>query len=168
MVKFTIPSRPDAVLMKRQEKEHMLFFINAVSILADTVDNIPERIGMIENGMERAEKLRDDALKMLEDLRVTIPEKQRANLANMGMDMSMRMVPKMSPMGENMLIPKENFRELVDAAKTKCGECALDNEECVKCQLFQVLSATLPLNRYDGVFLCPYNLAVWEGGKDDV
>ena len=166
MVKFSIPSRPDAWEMNRNEKQNMMFYLNASSIFADVIDNLRPRLERVENGVERAQKLQDDAVKLLEDIRVTIPEKQRANLYNTSLDPKMQLVPKYTPAGKTVIVPQDDFRELVDAAKVKCGDCVIDSDDCHKCELFKLFTAVLPLNRYDGTFLCPYNLAEWQGGSD--
>ena len=143
----------------------MLFFMNAVSIFQDVRECLENRLSRTDGAKELADKVAEDSLKLLEELRVTIPEKQRQNLYTTGIDQKMQMVPKMMPSGDNMIIPQDDFRELVDASRAKCGECALDSEDCKQCKLYQLYLSILPLNRYDGVFLCPYNLAVW---RDDV
>lgn len=167
MVKFTVPSRDDAWPMKRAEKEEMMFFTNAVSILQHARENLKERLEKIEDGQEKADMLAEESLKLLEEIRMTIPEKQRANLYHMGLDMKMVIQPKYTPGGTSSVIPQDDFRELTEAAKIRCRECTKDNEECRECKLFQLFTAILPLNRYDGTFLCPYNLAEWEGGGED-
>ena len=159
---FTVPSRPDAWPMRRHEKENMLFLMNAISIFQDAREQMADRIGKTDGGKELADRVAEDSLKLLDELRVTIPENQRKNLYYIGLDQKMQMVPKMMPSGNNMIIPQEDFKELVDASRAKCGECALDNEECTECGLYQLYLKVLPLNKYDGVFLCPYNLAVWK------
>ena len=161
-MKFTVPSRPDAWPMKRDEKQSMMFFMNAVSILQDVKEELAERIGKTESGQAMADRIAEDSLKLLEELRVTIPENQRKNLYYVGLDQKMQMVPKLTPSGNNMIIPQGDFRELVDASRTQCGECAKDSDDCKACKLYQLYLTILPLDRYDGVFLCPYNLAVWK------
>ena len=167
MLKFTVPSRPDAYPMKRAEKEEMLFFMNAVSILQHARENLTERLSKVENGQITADMLAEESLKLLEELRLTIPEKQRQNLHNMGLDLKMQLVPKLTAGGTTSVVPHDDFKELTEAAKIKCRECTMDNEECEECKLFQLFTAILPLNRYDGLYLCPYNLAVWKEDSDD-
>ena len=73
-----------------------------------------------------------------------------------------RMVPKMTPSKTTVLVQKEEFRQLVDAAQVKCSECTDDSEQCKACGLFKLLKIVVPLESYEGTFLCPYNLAGWE------
>ena len=164
-MKFLNPSRPDAEVLTSGEKAEMLFFVNAVSLIHDANDRLKNRIAMVENGPERIKRIADESYQLLEDIRVTIPEKQRRNLRNISMDMEIRMVPKMSPKHSNVIMTEDNFRELVNAARAKCKECTLDEDECqTLCDLFELLAAILPISEYKSGFLCPYNLANWGDG----
>ena len=104
----------------------------------------------------------DVSEKLLTEIRMTIPERQRHNINNISKDMEMRMVPKATPSKITVLLPKEDFRALVDAAQEKCVLCTDDSEECKKCKLYQLLTSILPMERYDSRSLCPYNMAGWE------
>ena len=159
---FANPSRPDAVLLTRSEKENALFFINAVSVFADAYDHLIQRFEMIDNGVERAKHIRDEALALMEEFRTTIPHKQRVNLMNIGSDMQMRMVPKYTPLQNCDLIPKKDLEELVDAAQIKCRECTLGPEESKNCELFKIYANVTPMPTYEYGFLCVYNLSGWE------
>ena len=166
-MKFLIPSREDAEPLTSHEKRDMLFFVNGVSVMQDTNDRMQHRMSMVQDGPERIKKLAEDSLKLLEDIRETIPEKQRRNLYNMGVDMEMRMVPKYTPTTMSVLVPQEDFKELVDAAQAKCADCTLDQDECQeKCELFKLFVTILPLSEYKASFLCPYNLATWGVGNE--
>ena len=169
MIKFSVPSRPDAWPLNRAEKTHMQFLNCAISVFADTIDNLTDRLSKIEGGTELAQKLQDDSVRLLEMIRVTIPEKQRQSLYYTGLDTKMQIVPKLTPGGQNMLIPQEDIKELTEFAKVQCRECVMDGIECKECKLYQLLTAVLPLNHYQSEFLCPFNLAVWkEDLNDDV
>lgn len=161
MMTFKNPSREDAWNLTRTEKMSLTFLMNAASALAEAKDDLADRLGRIDGGRERMEKLVEESLSLLTDVRMTIPEKQRQNLANTAMDYEMRMVPKLTPTSTNVIVQKEEFRAMVDAAQEKCGACADLNEECGKCKLFRLLTVVLPLDSYDGTILCPYNRAEW-------
>jgi len=159
---FANPSREDAWDLTRNEKTSLQFLAHAVSALVEAQDDLSERLDRIEDGQGRMKKLADDGIQLLTEIRQTVPEKQRKNLVNIGMDYEVRLVPKFTPTTHNVVVQKEEFRELVDAAQTQCRDCTMDNEECRKCKLYQLLVTILPMDHYDGVFLCPYNLAEWE------
>lgn len=155
------PSREDAVKLTRNEKMAMLLFAYAATILDDLQQDIGGRLGMIPDGKERLEKLSKDTDQLLHECRLTIPENQRKNLQNTIQDFEVRFVPKMTPSQTSVVMQKEEFRELVDIARTKCWECTEDDDTCAACQLYQVLTVVLPLEDYHNNFLCPYNLGEW-------
>ena len=158
---FAKPSRADARDLTRNEKMLVTFLTNTVSALAETKDGLTERISMIDGGEDRLNKLVDESLDLLDEVRLTIPENQRRSLARTAQDYEIRLTPKFTPSTHNVIVAKEDFRKLVDAAQVKCRECVDDSDECRKCDLFQLLTVVLPLDSYDGTMLCPYNMAEW-------
>ena len=160
--RFVVPSRDDAWDVTRQEKLSILFLMNTVSSMMDSRDELKDRISRIDGGRELMETMVNSSEMLLTELRRTIPEDQRVSINNISKDMEMRMVPKMTPSKTTVLVTKEDFRQLVDAAQVKCRECTDDSEQCKACGLFKLLKNVVPLERYDGTFLCPYNMAGWE------
>lgn len=155
------PSRADAVRLTRDEKMAMILLAHSASVLEDLCKDIGARLAMVENGPGRMKKIAEETDQILHDVRLTIPIEQRRNLENTCRDYEMRTVPKQTPSTTNVLMYKDEFKELVDCAREKCNNCILDDEECAKCNLYKVLSATLPLDDYHHQFLCPYNLGKW-------
>lgn len=154
------PSRDDAVRITRTEKMSMLVLAYAATILEDLKADIEERLEMVENGTDRLNELSEKTDALLHDLRMTIPINQRLNLQNTASDFEIRLVPKFTPGMVNVIMQKEEFRELVDIAREKCRDCTEDDRACEKCRLFQLLTVILPLNDYSGM-LCPYNMGEW-------
>ena len=140
----------------------ILFLMNTVSAMMDSRDDLKDRVSRIDGGPELMDTMVDSAEKLLTEIRRTIPTDQRVSINNISKDMEMRMTPKMTPSKTTVLVQKEDFRQLVDAAKVKCRECTDDSEQCKVCGLFKLLKVVVPLERYDGTFLCPYNMAGWE------
>ena len=161
-MKFVIPSRDDAWSLKRKEKESIQFLMNAVSCLQDAKEELAERISRIENGPEIMDRVASESLRLLEEICRTIPEDERAKLQRTASDYEMRLTPRFMPLKYSVVVEKEDFRTLVDAAQVKCTECADTAEECRKCRLYQWLVRNIPLDSYDGTFLCPYNNREWE------
>lgn len=159
---FEIPSREDAWLVTRGEKLSILFLMNTVSAMMDSREELKDRISRIDGGQEMMNAMCDTSERLLTEIRRTIPTDQRHNINNVSKDMEMRMVPKATPSKTTVLIQKEEFRTLVDAAQVKCSDCTDDNVECRKCKLFRLLTVILPMDRYDDSFLCPYNARDWE------
>ena len=160
--RFVVPSRNDAWDVTRQEKMSILFLMNTVSSMMDSREELKDRVSRIDGGAELMDTMVDSSEKLLTEIRRTIPEDQRVSINNISKDMEMRMVPKMTPSKTTVLMQKEDFRNLVDAAQVKCRECTDDSEQCKACGLFKLLKVVVPLETYDGTFLCPYNLAGWE------
>lgn len=159
--KMLEPSREDAVRMTRTEKMAMLSMAHAATILDETQDELKNRLGMVERGAERLHALSEGADELLHDIRLTMPEEQRHHLQNTAMDYECRLVPKATPGSTNVIMGKEEFRELVDWARTKCRDCADSDEECTACRLYKLLTSVLPLDEYHNSLLCPYNLGEW-------
>ena len=159
---FAVPSRDDAWDITRQEKMSILFLMNTVSAMMDSREELKDRVSRIEGGQELMNEMVDSSEQLLTEIRKTIPTSQRVSLNNISNDMEMRMVPKMTPSKTTVLVQKEDFRQLVDAAQVKCRECTDDSVQCRQCGLFKLLQSVVPLEKYDGTFLCPYNMAGWE------
>ena len=160
--KMLDPSREDAVRLHRNEKLAMLHFMYAVTTLDDLRQDIGDRLDMIQDGRNRMESLAAEADKLLAEVRVTVPENQRMGIQNIADDYEMRILPKATPGPTSMLITRDEFKELVDAARTKCKECILDDCECEQCELYQLLTSVLPMDDYHSLNLCPYNLGEWK------
>ena len=161
-MKFARPSRDDAWDLKRNEKTALTFLTNTVRALTDGKNVLAGRLSRIEDGQEMIDRLVADSHELLERVRETIPERQRLNLVRTANDYEIRLVPKYTPGTNNVVVQKDDFRQLVDAAQIKCRECIDDCNECRKCKLFKLLTVILPMDTYDGTLLCPYNLAEWE------
>ena len=159
---FATPSRDDAWDVTRPEKLSILFLMNTVSSMMDSREELRDRVSRIDGGAEMMDTMCEVSEKLLTEIRRTIPEKQRHNINNISKDMEMRMVPKATPSKTMVLMQKEEFRELVDAAQEKCLLCTDDSEECKACKLYQILTVVLPLDLYEAGNLCPYNMAGWE------
>ena len=161
-VPFAVPSRDDAWAVNRREKLSILFLMNTVSAMIDAKEDLKDRVSRIDGGPEMMETMASTAEKLLSEIRRTIPTEQRHNINNISKDMEMRMVPKATPTKTTVIMGKEEFRSLVDAAQAKCHDCVDDNEESRKCELFKLLTVVLPMDSYSIGNLCPYNAAGWE------
>ena len=154
------PSREDAVRLTRSEKLAMLWFANADTTLDELQTTIADRLKMIPDGEERMKKLAKEADDLLQEVRLTIPMNQRQALQNTACDYEVRMAPKLTPESINVIMTGDEFKELVDLARTKCRECTETDETCTACKLFTLLTSILPLEGYSGM-LCPYNMGEW-------
>lgn len=155
------PSRDDAVRLTRNEKMAMLWFANADTTLDELQNTLADRLKMITDGPDRLKRIADEADDMLNEIRLTIPIDQRIALHNTGSDYEVRLAPKMTPSVINVLMTKDEFKELVDIAREKCRDCTEDDESCTGCRLYRCLTSVLPLDEYHSSLLCPYNLGEW-------
>lgn len=155
------PSRDDAVRLRRTEKQAMLVMAYIATVYEDMQKELDDRLEMIENGPQRMRILAEDADDLLNELRKTIPVNQRMNLQNTVNEYEIRLTPKMTPFKTNVIMQKEEFKELVDIARGICVECAESDTECKACRLYQLLTVLLPLEDYNNGMLCPYNLGEW-------
>lgn len=159
--KLMNPSRADAVRLRRNEKITILHLIYAVTILEEALEEIPERLDMVNDGRGRIQRIAGFANALLNDLRVTIPEDQRMGIQNTAGDYEIRLVPQATPSENNVIMAKEEFRALVDSARVKCMDCTLDETECEQCELFRLLTSILPMEDYHALNLCIYNVGKW-------
>lgn len=156
------PSRDDAVRMNRHEKLSMIVLAYVATVIDELQTDLKTRLGMIRQGEDRMHLLSTGVDELLNDLRLTVPMNQRVHLENTAADFEMRLAPKLTPSKTSIVMQKEEFKSLVDAARVKCRECTDDDEQCEKCELFQLLTVVLPLDDYKGQMLCPYNLGEWK------
>ena len=155
------PSRDDAVRLNRSEKMSMIVLAYAATILEDLKTDLADRLTTIADGAERMADVSEKVDSLLNDLRKTVPINQRMNLQNTANEFEIRLSPKMTPYKTNIVMQKDEFKELVDHARTRCRDCTESDEDCEKCRLFQLLTVFLPLDDYHDGMLCPYNLGEW-------
>ena len=98
----------------------------------------------------------------MNDLIGTISRSQCRQIYGTMRDFEMRLLPKLTPGSTNILMTKDQGKELLDCARWKCHACVEDGEEARKCKLYQLLEATTPMDNYGDGMLCPYALAEWE------
>ena len=140
----------------------MLRLMYVATVLEDLPTDLSERLEMIPNGIGRMNDAAELTDQLLQELRVTVPENQRMNIQHTAEDYEMRLAPKATPHDTNVIMTRDEFKELVDSAREKCKECTLDDQECEGCKLFRLLTCFLPMDNYHSVFLCPYNLGKWK------
>lgn len=159
--KIADPSREDAVRLKRMEKIAILHMMYAATILDELQEDLRERFAMINGAADRLKTASETIDGLIKDVRVTVPMNQRVNIENTASDYEIRLMPKLTPSTNSVVMTKEEFRVMVDSARTKCRNCADDDTECEKCELYKLLTSVLPLDDYHQTYLCPYNLGKW-------
>ena len=148
--------------LRRQEKVAILMLMNVTSQLLYCKDDLRHRLESVPDGYNRLLELGSGAMKLLEEVRDTIPDNQRKSLQNMAMDHEIRLVPKCLPDAEAVAVDRESLRTLIDLAQAQeCTACVLEANEVRKCKLYQAMENVVPLDNYEST-LCPYSMAVWE------
>lgn len=155
------PSRPDALRLTRQEKLGMITLAYVATVLEDMQTEMQDRFSMIPGGNERLHNVAEETDKLLNEIRLTIPIEQRLNLQNTANEFEVRITPKATPSKTSVVMQKDEFKEIIDIARSKCIDCMESNTDCEKCRLFKLLTVILPLEDYNSGMLCPYNMGEW-------
>ena len=148
--------------LTRTEFEAVRCLLGAVSYTAHAKEDLQERLETIPGGKQRMAMILGGIKALADDLIGTVPAGQCRQLRNTMQDMEMRMVPKMMTMSQNVILEKENAKELIDTAMDRCKGCVEDEQSCRSCGLYKVLESFLPLDNYDNGMLCPYSTSVWK------
>lgn len=148
--------------LRRPEYEAVRCLLGAISYAAHARDDLKDRVDTVTNGRARMEVLVDGLKSFVDELLANVPDGQCRQLRNTMKDMEMRMIPKLTPMSQNVLMEKDNAKALIDRAMERCHGCVEDERSCLDCGLYKVLESMLPLDSYDNGMLCPYALSEWK------
>jgi hypothetical protein len=148
--------------LNRSEFEAMRCLLGAVSYMAHAKDDLQKRLELVPHGRRWMSMLLGGVKAISDDLIGTMPRGQCKQIRNTMSDMEMRMVPKATPMSQNVIFDKDVAKALVDAAMERCKGCPKGPEEGVKCPLYTVFESFMPLENYDNGLLCPYSMLEWE------
>ena len=133
-----------------------------MSYTAHAREDLQKRLECIPSGRQRMSMVLGGLKAIADDLIGTVPVGQCKQIRNTMQDMDMRMVPKLTPMSQNVILEKDVAKSLIDTTREKCVGCVEDEESCRKCALYKVLESFLPLDTYEGGLLCPYSLSEWK------
>ena len=148
--------------LRRPEYEAVRCLLGAVSYAAHARDDLKDRVDTVTNGRARMEVLVEGLKSFVDELLANVPDGQCRQLRNTMKDMEMRMIPRLTPMSQNVLMEKDNAKALIDRAMERCHGCVEDERSCLDCGLYKVLESMLPLDSYDNGMLCPYALSEWK------
>jgi len=148
--------------LNRGEFEAVRCLLGAVSYTAHAKDDLQKRLEMVPHGRQRMAMILGGIRAISDDLIGTMPRGQCKQIRNTMNDMEMRMVPKATPMSQNVIFDKDVAKELVDAAMERCKGCPKGPEDGEKCPLFKVFESFMPLETYDNGLLCAYSRLEWE------
>ena len=148
--------------LNRKQMGDMMRLYTLLSDSAHSQEDMKSRLQAIPNGEKRMRLALGQIRAIVDDITGTIPVEQCRRIMNTMTDYVSALVPKYTPSNGNILLPKEQGKKLIDFARIKCRECADDNEQCRKCELYNLLTAVVPCDDYGETFLCPYSMSEWE------
>lgn len=152
----------DCERLNRGEFEALRCLLGAVNYTVRAKEDLQKRLECVPGGRSRMAMILGGLKAVADDIIGTIPAGQCKQIRNTMLDMEMRMVPKKTPMSQNVILEKDVAKALIDIAMEKCRGCVEDEESCRRCALYQVLEGFLPLDNYDNGMLCPYSLSEWK------
>ena len=152
----------DCERLKRSEMQAVRMCLAVVSVAAYAKDDLKDRLDCVPDGNRRM-RLAVGLLKaVVDDLIGTVSKQQARQLYGTMKDYNMCLLPKLTPGSTNIIMTKDQGKDLLDCARWKCSDCVEDGEGCRECRLYKLLEATTPLDDYGSGLICPYSLAVWE------
>jgi len=148
--------------MTRDEVTAIKMLLASLSNEKYALERISKRLDMVPDGKERLKQHTEDLQKLMDEIVNTITAEQCKVIYGTMKDYEMRLVPKLMPMSTNVLMTKDQAKNLMDCARIKCQGCVEDGESCRRCQVYQIMEETVPLDDYGNGMICPYSLAEWE------
>ena len=152
----------DCERLNRFEMQSVRMMLAALSVAAYAEKDLADRLECVPAGNRRMKMAVGSLRSVINDLIGTISRSQCRQIHGTMNDFEMRLVPKLTPGSTNILMTKEQGKDLLDCARWKCHDCVEDGEKCRECRLYQLLEATTPLDNYGNGMVCPYALAEWE------
>ena len=151
----------DCERLNRTEMVAVRMMLAALSVAAYAKEDLKDRLECVPDGNRRMRMAVGGLRAICDDLVGTISQSQCRQIHGTMKDFEMRLLPKLTPGSTNIIMTKDQGKELLDCARWKCHACVEDGERCRQCKLYQLLTSILPLDEYHDRMLCPYNLGEW-------
>ena len=145
----------------RSELTAVRMLLAALSTAAYAQEDLQKRLECVPYGNQRLKLAVGGLRAVCDDVIGTITRSQCKQIYGTMKDFEMRLLPKLTPGSTNIIMTKEQGKDLLDCARWKCHDCIEDGESCRKCQLYKLLEATTPMDDYGDGMICPYSLAEW-------
>jgi len=145
----------------RNEMTAVRMLLAALSTTLYAQKDLADRLECVPDGNRRMRLAVGGLRAVCDDLIGTISINQCKQIKGTMNDFEMRLLPKLTPGSTNIIMTKEQGKELLDCARWKCHDCIEDGEGCRECQLYKILEATTPMDDYGDGMICPYSLAEW-------
>lgn len=137
--------------------------LNMASELNMAKGDLAHLLDAVPNGKSRMNMLVGQVNALFTDILGVVSDNQRQVLRNSARDYAVKLVPKVMTTKSYVALDKADFQELVTSAKNKCKYCPLDGKEALKCSLYKLLEAYVPLDDYGNSDIsCPYAYEEWK------
>lgn len=146
----------------RSEMTAVRMLLAALSTAAYAKDDLKARLECVPDGNRRLRLALGLLRAVCDDVVGTISLAQSRQILGTMKDYEMRLVPKLTPMSTNIIMTKEEGKDLLNLAREKCVGCTEDGDSCRECKMYKLLEATTPMEDYGSGLICPYSLAKWE------
>ena len=158
---YTLPDA-DCERLMRSEMTAVRMLLAALSTAAYAKDDLKARLECVPDGNRRLRLALGLLRAVCDDVVGTISLAQSRQILGTMKDYEMRLVPKLTPMSTNIIMTKEEGKDLLNLAREKCVGCTEDGDSCRECKMYKLLEATTPMDDYGSGLICPYSLAKWE------
>jgi hypothetical protein len=148
--------------MRRTELCALKMLLAHLSSAAFAQEDLKDRLDCIPNGNQRMRMAVGGLRAVCDDLIGTITVAQAKQIRGTMNDFEIRLIPKLSPNSQNVIMTVDVAKTLLDYARLKCRECTANDNESRNCTLYQFMEATTPLEHYGDGLICPYALQEWE------
>lgn len=158
---YSLPDE-DCERLKRGEMDAVRMLLAALSTAAYAQKDLTGRLECVPAGNRRMRMAVGSLRSVVNDLIGTISRSQCKQIYGTMRDFEMRLLPKLTPGTTNIIMTKDQGKDLLECARWKCHDCVEDGEACRQCKLYKLLEATTPMDSYGDGLICPYALAKWE------
>lgn len=158
---YSLPDE-DCERLKRTELVAVKMLLAHLSTAKYAQEDLAHRLECIPDGKARMRLAVGSLKAVCDDLIGTVSREQTKQLYGTMKDYDVRLVPKLTPGSPNIILTREQGKDLIDMARDRCKACVEDGNSCRTCRLYQILEATTPLDDYGGDMICPYSLADWD------
>jgi len=152
----------DCERLNRVEMQAVRMMLAALSTAAYAKDDLKERLECVPDGNKRFRLALGGLRAVCDDVIGTVSRSQCKQIYGTMRDFEMRLLPKLTPGTTNIIMTKDQGKDLLECARWKCYNCVEDGEACRQCKQYKLLEATTPMDNYGDGLICPYALAKWE------
>ena len=125
----------DCERLNRIEMQSVRMLLAALSVAAYAEKDLADRLDCVPYGNRRMKMSVGGLRSVVNDLIGTISRSQCRQIKGAMNDFEMRLVPKLTPGSTNIIMTKEEGKDLLDCARWRCQACTEDGESCRSCRL---------------------------------